>query len=93
MKTYEQWQESGENLGEFLQVGDVVDEELQIYFLEVLPPACWSRDCIQIGEPSKADPVTGANMFETLEKKGDSWIYAGVKVFPVGTKSLTHYVG
>ena len=90
MKTYEQWQESGQVLGEFLQIGDVVDEELQMYFLEVLPPACWSRRCIQLGEPARSDE-NGRPMFETLEKKGKDWVYAGVKAFPKGEKSLTYY--
>ena len=91
MKTFKQWGETCETLDKFLQIGDIVDEEMKMYFLEVLPPACWSSDCIQIGEPSRGDPITGEHMFETLEKIDGNWVYAGVKVFPKGAKSLTYY--
>ena len=89
MKTFQQWQESDKHiLGEFLQIGDEVDEEMKIYFLEVLFPACMSSKCIQIGEPSRHDQKTGRPMFETLEKRGESWIYTGVKLTPSGETCL-----
>ena len=83
VKTLEQWQESDKhNLGEFLQIGDEVDEEMAMYFIEVLPPACMSRKCVQLGEPSRHDAKTGRPMFETLQKEDGEWIYKGVALTP-----------
>ena len=75
MKTKKEWDNSKQNLGQFLQVGDVVDDEMYDYFLGVLPPACNSATCLQIGEPythSAAGPH-----FPTLIKKDGQWTYAG----------------
>lgn len=75
MKTLDGWEESGLLLDEYLQVGDIVDEELQLYFLEVLPPATMTDRCIQIGEPSAL--VDGAYTYDTLKKTKDGWVYCG----------------
>lgn len=80
MKTYQEWMKSHKNLSEFLQVGDVVDEEMYFYFLEVLPPACMSSRCVQIGEPYSHDE--GGPLYDTLIKKNDQWIYAGHRNTP-----------
>lgn len=80
MKTYQDWMKSGKDLHDFLQVGDVVDEEMYFYFLEVLPPACMSSQCIQIGEPYSHDE--GGPLFDTLEKQNGQWVYAGHKNIP-----------
>jgi len=75
VKTYEQWSESRQDLSKFLQIGDLVDEEIAEYFINVLPPACMSGGIVQIGEPS--DHVEGHATYETLKRTSDGWQYAG----------------
>ena len=43
------------------QIGDYVDQELVDDFMDMLPPACMSTRCSQIGEPysHRQDPDTG----------------------------------
>lgn len=86
MKTYQDWCKSGKDLSKFLQIGDVVDEEMYYYFIEVLPPACMSNRCVQIGEPYSHD--AGGPVFDTLEKKNGNWIYTGYKNTPKGETCL-----
>ena len=88
MKTFEQWQADNHTISEFLRIGDAIDTEFVNYFIEVLPPACMSERCIQLGEPSKHDPKTGKPMFETLQREGCRWIYKGVMRTPAGEKRL-----
>ncbi len=84
VKTYTDWCASRKNLGEFFQIGDLVDRETVDYFINVLPPACMSPRCIQIGEAVRHDDETGKPMFSTLERQKEGWVYAGVKVTPDG---------
>ena len=86
MKTYKQWTESKKDLNEFLQIGDVVDEDILDYFIGVLPPACQSPRCVQIGEPYTHD--AGGPLFATLEKIDGQWIYTGHKNTPKTEKCL-----
>jgi hypothetical protein len=79
MKTLKQWQDSKLDLSKFLQPGDQVDDELFDYFLEVMPPACLSHTCLQIGEPVRHDEK-GRPVYDTLEKIGNDWTYTGVKI-------------
>ncbi len=46
---------------EKVKVGDYVNQEVVDYFMELLPPACMSMSCSQIGEPytHRQDPDTG----------------------------------
>lgn len=81
MKTMKEWNGSGLDLSQYLQVGDTVDEEMFDYFVGVLPPATMTSRCVQIGEPTRHNGE-GKPMFETLEKLGGLWTYAGVKVKP-----------
>lgn len=74
-KTREQWRGSGLCLNEFLQVGDLVDEDMADYFLCVLPPATHSSLLIQIGEPYSH--VNGKPTFATIKKTADGWEYRG----------------
>jgi hypothetical protein len=75
IKTYAAWENSGLDLDEYLQIGDVVDAEMEMYFLEVLPPACMTASVIQIGEPySHRD---GRATYSTLKCTPDGWAYAG----------------
>ena len=90
MKTYNQWNGSGKDLDQFLGVGDEVDEEMFYYFLEVLPPACISKACVQIGEPHSHDK-NGKPTFATLLKTGKNWAFAGNIPTPKNEKCLYQY--
>ena len=79
MKTMKQCNESKLTLTEFLQVSDEVDGEMVDYFVGCLPPQTMTEDCIQIGEPYDQDGY-GRPTFITLEKVGDAWHYAGIKI-------------
>ena len=83
MKTRIEWQRSGQDLSKFLQIGDEVGQSMYYYFLEVLPPACNSGRCLQIGEPYSHDNQ-GRPLFSTLTKTpGDKyWKYAGIMATP-----------
>jgi len=65
VKTYSQWSESRQDLSKFLQIGDIVDEEIVEYFLNVLPPKTWNNSVIQIGEA--CDYVEGKATYSTLK--------------------------
>ena len=79
MKTLKQWQESKLDLSQFLQPGDPVDDGLFDYMLEVMPPACLTPTCLQMGEPFDHD-YQGRPLYLTLEKPGNDWIYTGIKI-------------
>jgi hypothetical protein len=72
IKTYENWKGS---LSDYLQVGDLIDEELKDHFINVLPPACFSPICIQIGEPYSS--INGKSTFSTLARVSEGWEYRG----------------
>jgi hypothetical protein len=77
IKTYVNWKGS---LNEYLKVGDLVDEEMTEYFINVLPPACWRSNLIQMGEPySDAKDNNGKYRatYSTLQKTSEGWTYAG----------------
>ena len=75
IKTYSQWSESRKDLSEFLQIGDIVDEEIVDFCLNVLPPKTWNNSIIQIGEA--VDFVEGKQTYSTLKNTSDGWIWAG----------------
>jgi len=75
IKTYSQWHEARQELSKFLQVGDIVDEEIVEYCLNVLPPKTWNNNIIQIGEP--CDFVEGKQTYSTLMNTPDGWAWAG----------------
>jgi len=72
MKTYENWNCS---LNEYLQIGDIVDEEMADYFIEVLPPATFTNSIIQIGEAYSH--VNGRATYSTLKNTSEGWTYCG----------------
>lgn len=72
MKRYEDW--TG-NLHDFLEVGDLVDEDFVDYFIGVLPPATMNSHCIQIGEPYSH--IGRRATYSTLVKTNEGWAYAG----------------
>jgi hypothetical protein len=76
-KTKQGWDNSRLNLDQYLQIGDAVDEAMMYYFLEVLPPACYRANLIQIGEPYSH--VGGRATFSTIYKPlgASQWLYAG----------------
>lgn len=73
LKTHAAWKDS---LGVYLRPGDAVDDAMHWYFLEVLPPAVWKADLIQIGEACSHLP-DGRETFATLQKHAGAWIYTG----------------
>jgi hypothetical protein len=75
MKTLNQWHGSKLDLGKFLQIGDLVDEEMADYFLGVLPPAFYSSSLIQIGEPYSH--IQNRPTFATIAKTAEGWQYRG----------------
>ncbi|MHB2008602.1 MAG: hypothetical protein ACYCOX_11205 [Acidobacteriaceae bacterium] len=76
MKTYSGWGESRQSLDHYLQIGDVVDQEMADYFVNVLPPAFMSGLLVQIGEP--VNDVAGRPTFATLQRNSArQWVYAG----------------
>lgn len=72
MKTFENWKG---NLSDYLTIGDEVDEDMVDHFVNVLPPASWRADLVQIGEPHSH--VAGRATYPTLHKKEGRWLYAG----------------
>lgn len=76
MKTYAEWADSRLPLDKFLSVGDVVDEQIVNYFVDVMPPAYMSSWLIQIGEPNAH--VDGKATFATISKSSpEGWVFKG----------------
>jgi hypothetical protein len=82
VKTKEGWSESGVGgLDDYCKPGDEVDEEMADHFLNCLPPAYWTSQIIQCGEP--VDSVFDENgkmrnTYTTFEKMPDGkWYYRG----------------
>ncbi|WP_258959285.1 hypothetical protein [Paenibacillus tyrfis] len=72
MKTYAGWEGS---LNEYLSIDDLVDEGIVNYFINVLPPACFTSQVIQMGE--SYSHIGGKPTFPTLKKTSQGWAYAG----------------
>jgi hypothetical protein len=76
IKTRQQWAESHKNLGQFLQVGDPVDSDFVEWARDIMPPAHWTGQMIQIGEPQSH--VDGRATFATFHlPSGSQWVFAG----------------
>jgi hypothetical protein len=76
LKTEEGWHASKLNLTQYLQIGDSVDESIANYLIWVLPPACYTSELIQMGEPF--DNVRGEPTYITLHRTaGQPWKFAG----------------
>ncbi|MGE7305759.1 hypothetical protein ACQKJG_18220 [Priestia megaterium] len=75
MKTYDGWGESRLRLDDYLQVGDLVDEEMYEHFIGAVPPACMRSSCTQMGEPY--DHVNGRATYATLSRTEHGWMYMG----------------
>lgn len=72
IKTYAAWEG---NLSDYLQLGDVVDQEMVDYFVNELPPAYWSDTLVQMGEPYSH--VEAGAIYATLHRTQRGWEYAG----------------
>ena len=72
IKTMEKWEG---DLNDYLSVGDYVDKELVDHFINVLPPAMFNRNIIQVGEAYSH--VNGRATYPTLRKGELGWTYAG----------------
>jgi len=77
VKSMAGWNAAGCDLGKYLQVGDAVADDVMYYFLEVLPPACYRSDLVQIGEPNSH--VNGKATYATVYKPvgARNWLFAG----------------
>ena len=94
LKTLQGWHEFAEknsngSWDKYCKPGDLVDEEVYDYFLDILPPRSMSRGYLQVGEPysSAFDPETGKwrqtySTFQRAEK--GVWMYLG-NCFPGGS--------
>ena len=76
-KTMKMWNEDKRELGKFLEVGDIVDDDIAEYFIGVLPPRMNTGTYIQIGEAY--DSFNGYARYSTLEWSRWGWIYIGLK--------------
>ncbi|UOE58230.1 hypothetical protein IRB79_26755 (plasmid) [Cytobacillus oceanisediminis] len=72
LKTFLGWKGS---LYQYLNVGDLVDEDMVSYYRNVIPPVTDRSHCIQMGEPYSS--FDGKNTYSTLKKTEYGWIYAG----------------
>ena len=76
IKTRQQWGESHQNLGEFLKVGDPVDNDFIDWARDIMPPAHWTSRIIQIGEAHSH--IEGRVTYTTFYLPGGSqWIFGG----------------
>lgn len=75
MKTLTGWNESGQQLTPFLSIGDAVEEAFADWALNIMPPACWKSDLIQVGEPHSH--IHGRATFATFHREGKTWHFAG----------------
>ena len=64
IKTLKGWEESGKNWDDFCKPGELVDEDVYWYFLNILPPRNMGAGYLQVGEPydSRLNPKTGKYM-------------------------------
>ncbi len=81
-KTYEAWSNSGScTFDDYVNIGDSVDVEIVLNFLELLPPASNREGYMQVGElhSSELDEKKGKyrSTYMTFEKVGDTWYYRG----------------
>ena len=83
LKTIEDWQNSGcGTWDEYCKPGDLVDEEVADYFLNILPPHTMEREYFQVGEPHSyaRNPEDGkpSDTYATFVRYGKGiWQYRG----------------
>lgn len=80
-KTLKAWEDSGLDLVEFVSVGDIVDEDIVNYFLNVLPPIVNYRNLLQVSEPFSSEACESGgckNTYLTFHKEADgNWHFCG----------------
>lgn len=78
IKSYADW---NCDLKDYLQIGDLVDEEMVDYFISVMPPATMNGECVQMGEAYSH--IKGRATYATLSRtrqealSNKPWKYAG----------------
>lgn len=83
LKTIEGWHKSGCNSWDkYCKPGDMVDQGVADYFLDILPPRTITRDYFQVGEPHShaINPKTMKNCgtYATFAVRGkETWEYCG----------------
>ena len=83
LKTIEGWHKSGCNSwDEYCKPGDMVDQGVADYFLDILPPRTMRRGYFQVGEPHNyaRNPKTGkqSDTYATFVRYGKGiWQYRG----------------
>lgn len=83
LKTIEDWQNSRcRTWDEYCKFGDLVDQEVADYFLNILPPQTMKRGYFQVGEPHSyaRNPKTGkpSGTYATFVRYGRGiWQYRG----------------
>jgi hypothetical protein len=81
LKTMKGWVKSNKDLSKYLAIGDTIDEELQMYFIETLPPEYMQDGIIQMGEPFTH--IQGKPTYATIQRRkgaagtDDKWVYCG----------------
>jgi hypothetical protein len=76
MKTLAGWNASDcGSLRGYLEIGDLVDDEMYYYFLGVVPPLVNTSEMLQVNEP--CDHVNGRATYLTFVRKNDAWTFAG----------------
>ena len=74
IKTYAQWQG---NLYDYLNPGDIVDQELIDHVVNCLPPETFRSGCFQLGEPYTSD-YEGHELYYTFTRyEGNTWEFKG----------------
>lgn len=76
MKTYKQWEESEKDFHDFIEPMDEIDEELYLYYGEVVAPKYCANGLIQCGEAWKRQ--RHVYWYETFNKVNDKYYYIGV---------------
>lgn len=75
MKTKKEWDESGLHADRYMQPGDEIDEELYLYFAEVVPPYESLISGFMMGEP--VDEVNGEYTFMCFTHIDEVYRYMG----------------
>lgn len=81
MKTFKDWKKE-ETIAEYLQIGDIVDNEMYEHFLNILPPITSRNDMLQVGgmidvekDENGVDKPTYITFTKDTESNG--WVYRG----------------
>ena len=79
-RSFAQWQlTSDEDLGAYLKPGDVVDDEMADYLLNVVFPACMREGFVQCGEPNHHG-LDGKARYATVQREGAlGWVFTGYR--------------